>query len=256
MDELRGDTVPDDHVEEELLGLHFLGELDPAHSDVIHQHLQGCATCRAGADEVVETLAALALLTGEDPPAADVAGHPLPAAVPAGPRRPGGGGGGGPAGTGPGRRRPASRRLRLAQAAGLLALVLVVAGLGITALVRGPGEPGGRAIVTAAASATDRTSGAGASVLLTETEDGVGVRATVSGLPAGTAYVLYAVTSDGQTHPVSRWTSTAAVREVSGELDGVRLKSVSFFTVSPESGGVAVSVYLPGAAGAPAPGSS
>ncbi|MFI5935030.1 anti-sigma factor family protein [Actinoplanes sp. NPDC051494] len=250
MDELRGDTVPDEHVGEELLALHFLGELEPAHSDVIHRHLNTCTACRAGADEVVETLAALAQLTGDKAVAGHSADRPLPAAAPAGRRRPARGAGGS---TGPGARGTASRRARLARAGGLLALVLIIAGLGLGALVRGPGHRADQALVTAAATATDRTSGASASVLLTESDDEVDIRATVNGLRPGTAYVLYAVTSDGQSRPVSHWTGTDTVQDVSGELRGVQLKDLSFFTVSPESGGVAVSVYLPGAAGAPAP---
>jgi hypothetical protein len=107
--------------------------------------------------------------------------------------------------------------------------------------------------VTAAAKATDTTSGASASVFLTDGDQGVTIRATVSGLRSGTAYVLYASTFDGESRPVHHWTGTEAVEDVTAELDGIHLGDLSFFTISPEGGGVVVSVYLPGSAGAPAP---
>ncbi|MEO3770661.1 hypothetical protein [Micromonospora sp. B9E7] len=50
------------HIEEERIALHYLGALDPGRSELIHRHLQVCARCRALADEIVETVAALALL--------------------------------------------------------------------------------------------------------------------------------------------------------------------------------------------------
>ncbi|MEU8167238.1 zf-HC2 domain-containing protein [Micromonospora sp. NPDC049004] len=257
--------MSDEHVGDDLLGLHHLGELDPAQSDVIHRHLAACAECRARADGVVETLAALALLAdvgGEAPVSADdrstahVVARPHPtggdrSAVPPDTRptgrseRPG---------SRPGRPRTAARRLRLIRASGLLVLVLVLAGLGLGAIVRGPETDDATTVATVAAKASDTRSGASASVFLTEDEDGVTVRATVSGLRSGTRYVLYAVTSDGDSQPVGRWAGTSPVHEVTGELDGVRLKELSFFTVSPEAGGVVVSVYLPGVAGAPVSG--
>ncbi|MFG1885229.1 hypothetical protein [Micromonospora sp. NPDC049102] len=54
------------HIEEEQLVLHYLGALDPGRSDLIHRHLQVCACCQAHADEIVETVAALALLDEPD----------------------------------------------------------------------------------------------------------------------------------------------------------------------------------------------
>ncbi|MFE9191953.1 hypothetical protein ACFYL6_20315 [Micromonospora sp. NPDC007208] len=50
------------HIEEEQIVLHYLGALDPGQSELIHRHLQVCAGCRALADEIVETVAALAML--------------------------------------------------------------------------------------------------------------------------------------------------------------------------------------------------
>ncbi|MET8280529.1 hypothetical protein [Micromonospora sp. NPDC005174] len=54
------------HIGEEQLVLHYLGALDPARSDLIHCHLLVCACCQAHADEIVETVAALALLGEPD----------------------------------------------------------------------------------------------------------------------------------------------------------------------------------------------
>ncbi|MGV9210260.1 hypothetical protein ACTFTM_00175 [Micromonospora sp. RB23] len=51
------------HIAEEQLVLHYLDGLDPVQSELIHRHLQVCACCQARADEIVETVAALALLS-------------------------------------------------------------------------------------------------------------------------------------------------------------------------------------------------
>jgi hypothetical protein len=245
----------DAHVDQELLGLHYMDALDPAQSDVIHRHLEECATCRAQADEVVEAVAALALLGTDDlvpgtaatpPPAPARTPPPVPARGGTGPVRPSGRGGS----TRPGDRRRTGRTGKLLQAGALLALVLVVAGLGLATLVRSPqGEP--TPVLTAAAVATDDTTGASASVSVSDNGgDGVTIRATVSGLRAGTSYVLWAVTSDSATGEVARWTGTAAVQDVSGTLP-VRIDDLSFFTVSLAGGGPVVSVYLPGVPVAP-----
>jgi len=240
----------DAHVDQELLGLHYMDALDPAQSDVIHRHLEECSACRAQADEVIGTVAALALL-GIDDVVPGTAATPPPAPAPArggtAPVRPSGRGGS----TRPGQPKGRSGRTgKLVRTGSLLALVLVLAGLGLATLVRAPqGKP--TPVVTAAAVATDGTTGASASVMVSsEGDDGVTVRATVSGLRDGAAYVLYAVTSDSATGEVSRWTGTAAVQDVSGYLP-VRIGDLSFFTVSLADGGPVVSVYLPGVAVAP-----
>lgn len=286
----------DAHVDQELLGLHYLDALDPAESDVIHQHLEQCPACQAQADEVIDTVAALALLGTDDlepsstarPESAvrseSAAGLEFPArsetavggesvgsaeaevgVMPAergnsaafaasgksGPAR-NGSGSVRPA-RGGGSTRPGEKRRRtgkLLRTGALLALVLVVAGLGLATLVRSP-QGGPTPILTAAAEATDQTTGASASVTVSdEDDDGVTIRATVSGLREGTDYLLYAVTSDGGTQEVTRWTGTAAVQDVSGRLP-VRLDDLSFFTVALAGGGPVVSVYLPGVPVAP-----
>jgi hypothetical protein len=71
------------HVEEELLGLHFMDALQPAQSDEIHRHLEACAECRGKADDVIETVAALALLgVDESIPETGTVKPPAPAAAP------------------------------------------------------------------------------------------------------------------------------------------------------------------------------
>jgi anti-sigma factor RsiW len=239
----------DAHVDPETLGLHYMDALDPAESDTIHRHLEECPACQARAEEVIDTVAALALLGTDE--VVDETPAPVQAPAPAprssGPVRPAGRSDSTRPGT---KSRRSGRTGKLLQAGSLLALVLVVAGLGLATLLRSPqGEP--TPVVTAAAVATDDTTGASASVVVSgEGSDSVTIRATVSGLREGTAYVLYAVTSDSATGEVTSWTGTTAVQEVSGQLP-VRIGDLSFFTVSEAGGGPVVSVYLPGVPVAP-----
>lgn len=223
------------HPEETTLGLHFLGELDPVTTNDVHQHLAACPPCRERADEVVDAVASLALLSlDDDQRKRHVAPGPLRSATPGG------------------RARPRGRRRRLLRLGGLLALVLVVAGLGLGALLRGP-STGDPAVVTAAASAVDGRSGAEMSVVATGGDKGVTVRATVSGLEAGTGYVLYAVTSDGQSRAVERWTGGTGVREIGGLLEGVVIDELEFLSVSRDPSGVVVTVHLPEPSESPSP---
>ena len=243
----------DAHVEDERLGLHFLGELDAAQSDDIHRHLESCPACRAKADEVIEVVAALALAApdGEPPaepdPAVPAGGAtPPPAAGPIRPRRARSTAPDRPAAPRPGTSRPrhSSRRRRLLTSAALLVLVLVVGGLGLSAIIRG-GETPGTPIVTAGATAADTRSGATASLFVTGDDDGLTVRITATGLQPGTRYVLYAVTIDGVTREVTRWTGRGDVEPVEGRLAGLRVSDLSFVTVSTAAGAVEVTVNLP-----------
>ena len=54
------------HPGTELIQLHFLGELAPARSDAVHQHVRGCERCGAEAAEIVDLLAILALGADRD----------------------------------------------------------------------------------------------------------------------------------------------------------------------------------------------
>ena len=50
----------------ELLGLYYLDTLGPAEGALIEAHLPECAQCREMADQVIDTVAALALLSERD----------------------------------------------------------------------------------------------------------------------------------------------------------------------------------------------
>jgi hypothetical protein len=228
----------DPHVDPETLGSHFLGELSPARTDAVHRHLRECASCRAQGDIVAEAAAALAFLELED-----VVARPSPA-PPSPTRR---------KDKGNDNTRPASRtrgkRKRLVRLGSMLALLLVVAGLGIGALLA---PRGGRDVQVATANATarDDRSGASLSVFVTGLDDGsTRVRATVSGLKAGEDYVLTAVTADGEPHAVARWTGTPGVRDVTGDLVGVAVGRFSSFNVLSDPGGTLVTVHLTSTAG-------
>jgi hypothetical protein len=243
------DIVGDAHVEEERLALHYTEVLDPAESDLIHRHLLGCEACQAKADEVVETLAALALLDDADDVdtlAVSTAGlvreHVTGSAGPAGRTAR-------PAGRSdtprPASGRTRSRRRRLLHTAMLLALVLMVAGLGLAALLRPSGGEENPTPVSASITATDGLSGAGASITVVDVAaGGATVRATVNGLHAGTGYVLTAVDVDGNTHEVTRWTGSAQVADVSGNVPASAAR-LSFFTVATGNGDHVLTVYLP-----------
>jgi hypothetical protein len=149
---------------------------------------------------------------------------------------------------GPPGRRPQARDRRkpaLIRLGGLLTLVVVVGGLAFGALLHGNREPGAVAVpvVTAAATAADRSTGASLSVFVTQGESGVSVRATVDGLRSGVGYRLQAVTSDGHAWPVVNWTSDGKLQDITAEVP-VPLSTLVFFTVSRAGNGPVVSAYL------------
>lgn len=231
------------HVQEELLGLHFMDALEPAESKRIHEHLEGCPACQGRADEVCGTIAALALLETSAPTDVDLSPPPTaPAGPPAAARRPRRGSPGRPPGRSSGRlpdrrKRPVGK---LVYAGALLALTLVIGALGVTTFLRGPGTG---EIATVAAEGSGST-GASASVHVAEnTGGGVTVRTTVTGLEPGTPYVLYAATSDQQILEVARWNGTSEVQELEGHLP-VPLGSLLSFTITLESGEPVVVVTL------------
>ena len=149
---------------------------------------------------------------------------------------------------GPPGRRPQARDRRkpaLIRLSGLLTLVVVVGGLAFGALLHGNRETGAVAVpvVTAAATAADRSTGASLSVFVTQGEAGVSVRATVDGLRSGVGYRLQAVTSDGHAWPVVNWTSDGKLQDITAEVP-VPLSTLVFFTVSRAGSGPVVSAYL------------
>ncbi len=252
----------------DLLGLYYLDALDDAQGDRIERHLRTCAPCGAQAEETVETVAALALLSDDEragfvdrPAAPQQRTPPAGGTMRTGSDRPGGERGTRPgrtekprrAPTGPGRRPPArTRRVRaVARLGALLALTLVVGGLAVGALVRGSGDGGRLPAITAAATAEDSATGASVSVVATQQDGGVQIRASVDGLRAGTPYRLYAVSVDGQVWPVADWIGQDLVQEVTGNVP-VDLSSLVFLSVSLTGDAPVVSVYLT-RSGAPAP---
>jgi hypothetical protein len=165
-----------------------------------------------------------------------------PVAVPAPPRR------SDPSGPSRGRSSKARNRRRAAVArlSGLLVLVVAVGGLALGALVRLKRDTGGSVVipvVTVAATAADRSTGASLSVFLVQGENGVSVRATVGGLKSGIGYRLYAVASDGHALPVENWVSDGKVQDINAEVQ-MPLSSLVFFTVSRSGNHPVVSAYL------------
>ncbi len=237
-------TVPDDHVEERLLGLHYLGELDAAQSDVIHRHLTGCAACRALAEALVETLAALALL-GDGADVAQPRRRPKRRHRTAGHRA---------TGIDPGQadRPRASRRARLIREGGLLVFALILASLGLVAVVRDPPPPDGPDVMS---SPPRRPMPRPALRIRLRHRRRQRCRDPRDRQRAAFRNRVRALRRHHRRAESAgaRWTSGPAVGELTAELDGVHLDELSFFTVSPEAGGVVVSVYLPGATGAPTP---
>ncbi|MET8118524.1 zf-HC2 domain-containing protein [Micromonospora sp. NPDC005189] len=233
-----------DHVTD-LLGPHYMGVLDPADSDAVDRHLRDCAHCRAAAHEVCEVVAALALLS--DDVAVEEASPVTRPAAPAARRgrfdaiRPGGGRSV-PAGPG---RQPRPRRQRLAlMRAGLALAVVLFVGFGALFVMDRMSDEAGPEVVTVAATASEPRTGASVSVFASETDGGVHVRVTVTGLRAGTSYRLYAVTLDGQAREIATWISADTVQEVSGDLR-VALGDLTFVTISEANGPPAVTVQLP-----------
>ncbi|MFF5175367.1 zf-HC2 domain-containing protein [Micromonospora sp. NPDC000089] len=244
------DRTGDAHVEDATLGLHFLGELSPAESDAVHRHLQECAPCRERGDAVVDTVALLEM--------AAMAARSGSATAPAAPgTRPAPRRGSRPSArgdrTGPAGSRTRGRRRRLVRLSALLAIVLVVGGLGLSALLREPATRG-RSITTEVANASTRDdrSGVTISVFLTGLDEGgTRVRATLVGLVEGKTYVLSAVTTDGAAHRVVAWRGRPGVQDVTGDLTGVTVAELSYVNVRRESAGTVVSLHLTSPAGEP-----
>ncbi|MEV4637754.1 zf-HC2 domain-containing protein [Actinoplanes sp. NPDC049548] len=239
----------------DLLGLYYMDALDRSQGDAVERHLQSCPQCRATAGETVETIAALELLSEDDRrflagARGDEPARPSGRVVRAVPATAAGPDKGSP----PGRRsRMRNRRTAaLVRAGAMLAVVLVVAGLALGALLRTPGGSATPTTTVAATAADDRT-GASLSVSATRSEDGsVTIRATVNGLKAGRGYRLDAVTTDGQALPVQTWTSDGKVQELGGDVP-VPLDALSFFTVAQDGQAPVVSAYLSSAAQQPGP---
>ncbi|MFI5934069.1 zf-HC2 domain-containing protein [Actinoplanes sp. NPDC051494] len=213
-----------------LLGPYYADRLGPDDNRRVEEHLPHCAACQAHAGEVCEALAAIALL-----PAADRdrlrAGVPTRTVTSARRHRPA--------------RWTAHRVRALVQNALVAAAVLMSGGLVLSVLIDGdPPEAAERPVpVAATVSASDRSTGASISLLLTSSPAGATLKATVSGLVPATGYRMYAVTTDGAAIPVVSWTGDGVVQDVSGDVRATPA-SLSFVTVVRADGGTLVSVTL------------
>ncbi|GAB7046236.1 zf-HC2 domain-containing protein [Catenuloplanes indicus] len=256
-----------DHPVAELLGVYYLDALPAAQDGEIEAHLAVCAACRGTADEIVELVAALALVHDEHraglldafgvlhrdrdapPPAAFARFAPMPVATPAddliedlaaapdaGPlvravrlrRAP----------------RDRGRTRALATTGTLFCAALLIAGLAVTSLARAGGDTPGAEGPYVTAAATGQAGGVSLSVVVSEPVAGEAlVRATVSGLDPDEPYQLHATTADGRTALVSAWVDTGLVRDVTGRLDAV-LADVVSVTVTEPDGGTVVTVEL------------
>lgn len=240
------DSTDERHVQLSL-GLYLLGALDATERVAVERHLAGCAACRAESEELAGVAAAMALLSPEEgrqiaeefgprPPPPPASGRPGPARPPG---RPTGS-------TRPARSRPRRRTVGLLGIGGLALVVLVSAGI-FVGLAVGPAGPatGPRPQVAISLAATaDTTTGATLSVVAVGDPTGVTVRATVSGLPAGTRYQLYLVTSDGTSRVVATWAGSGAPRQVTGDAP-VAVADLSFFTVARADGTPVVTAAVP-----------
>jgi anti-sigma factor RsiW len=215
------DSTSDPHLRDSL-GLYLLGSLDQRERDDVERHLAGCPDCRVESDQLGEVVAALALLSEEE-------GREVVEEFGV-PSRP------------PTRTVRAPKRTRaLLSIAGLV--VVIFLSIGIFVAVYNTGAAPTAVTLTFAAAPADTSSGATVSVVASGHDGRVTVRATVTGLRTGTAYQLYAVTSDGSTHVVTSWTGSDAPQDVTGDLP-VSPRQLSFFTVTLADSTPVVSAYL------------
>jgi anti-sigma-K factor RskA len=218
----------DEHVEPGL-GLYVLGALSVAESIEIEEHLARCASCRAERDQLAEVTALLALLTDEDVRALvdefDGPGKRREAAAPP---------------------RPRTIRLRTRVAASAVAAAFAtMVGVGVWLWPTKDPAP-----MVTTASATDTVTGASLTVVVSELDDRVHVRAVVVGLQPGMTFQLSALTGDGHSHEIYRGAAAGGPQTIIGDVD-VSPQEVAFFVVSLLDGTVVVSAQF--VAGSPAP---
>ena len=218
----------DEHVDPGL-GLYVLGALSPTESIEIEEHLARCASCRAERDQLAEVPALLAMLTDEDVRALiDEFG------------------GAGKRGEAATRLRPRTMGLRSwVAASAVAAAIATMVGIGLWLWASDDPAP----IVTTA-SATDIATGASLTVVVSELDDRVHVRAIVVGLQPGVSFQLSALTSDGRSHEFYRGEAAGGPQTIIGDVD-VSPQEVAFFVVSRSDGTVVVSTQF--VAGSPTP---
>ncbi|MEU8820040.1 hypothetical protein [Actinoplanes sp. NPDC048796] len=237
------------------MGAYYLDSLSAEENLDVQTHLNGCDLCRAATKEIIEVAAALALPDEEDrrsliddfgplhrtgpPSAAFEKFSPEPAFGgwdddPSPDRR---------SGEGSAKRtlvlsgkrriddipalswRPArENRMRSAAPTALLLLAAVtVMTLSAVTLVRGILDAASPATT---ASATGEAHGIEMSVVAVEDSEGLLIQSDVDGTRPGASYILFAVTTDGRSVPVTRWTATSAQRQSAGRI-AQRLSAVA-----------------------------
>ncbi|MEU7753042.1 zf-HC2 domain-containing protein [Micromonospora sp. NPDC049171] len=146
--------------------------------------------------------------------------------------------------TRPGRQRR-RRRMKLA-GAGLAVVALVFAGLLVGQSLRTPTTTpdlavpnGGNTVLTLVTNATDAPSGATLSVVVSQQDGAVNLRATLAGLRVGAAYRLFVTDVDGQSWELAVVTGTDFRQEVARGCP-VPLDRLDRFSVTAADGSLAV----------------
>ena len=176
------------------LGAYVLGALDAGESFDVRQHLAVCPGCRLEHDELAVVPAFLALVSSAEAEAVCAASAPAAAAPPASCtplvrlRR-------------HGRRRRSSRGRMAAVVAG----AALLAGIGTTWVVSTTG--GGRGAPAHVASATDNTTGVGASVAVQPVAWGSRLTLDLHNAPPGSTCSLIAIGRHGERQVTASWTA-------------------------------------------------
>ncbi len=213
----------------ELLGGYAAGLTGAVEDDLVERHLLGCAQCLREQQHLAS--AAWSLIRCVDLP------DPPPSPRPAGRmvrsrRRPRARPDAAPTGWA---RRPI-RALAFAAAA-----LVVVAGLGVGALLRPATAPSPPALTQLVASASDDSTGVSAVLVLTRRQDDVGVQVTVRGLQIGASYQLLLLARTGQAVVIAQWQATDATQVIRGTVP-VPIEDVGVFAIGRPDGTILLAV--------------
>lgn len=256
-----------------MLGAYYLDALSLEENRDIESHLGGCELCRAAVHEIVEAVAVLAFVDDEgrrtlleDFGALHRSGPPTAAFEKFGPgpvtsdwnydlavgwrstqglakrTAPSSGSGGSGVARGLPWRPPnrVNRMRSLASTGFLLVAAVLVMTLSGVALLRGAWDtPAAGATATAAREAR----GIAVSIFATEDAEGLLIRSAVSGMQPGASYLLSAVSADGRSMPVVRWTATGTEREWAGRI-AQRLSNVVSVTLMQPAARIEITVPL------------
>lgn len=210
-----------EHLElQESLGAYALGQLDPIEADRVRAHLDGCAACRADADEIAPVVAALAaarVQQGADAPElpADLVGMRIAAGIRAE------------------RRSSAGRFGRTAATAAIAsaaAAAVFLVGLRISAPDPAPAAP------VEAVQVTRQVPGVDASAGLIAHTWGIEVQLRATGLEQGARYDVTVIGADGSKFPAGAFVGTGANPVRCNLNAGVLRESASAFEVRDRAG--------------------